>query len=253
MLQRPVSAWPALPVLGAVHNRQAPHDITIDPNFCLNACDEQAGFHSVLSAPYYLNYISYGMDWVKYYQTEPTNYTGGAKAEQDGLLGGIEACFWSEYIDSTNFIARAWPRVAAVAERAWSDKSVVDVAEAQARIHDFRCKLLDRVRVRAPNPHSVCPPWLMCLTGGFFGSSVPPLSRSAVCSTRSAIDSSCAHCDACKDVLSSLWACVGAWLSACVFTHARTSVTPVVRGILHAGTQCRAYWDLRERRMPDKS
>ena len=36
-----------------------------------------AGFHTVLSAPFYLNYISYGDDWKKYYTTEPSNFTGG--------------------------------------------------------------------------------------------------------------------------------------------------------------------------------
>jgi len=103
-----------------------------------------AGFHTVLSAPFYLNYISYGMDWPKYYNVEPSNFTGGEKAEKDGLVGGIEACFWSEYIDSSNFMPRAWPRVTAVAERAWSTKETRDLVDAQARIHEFRCKAIDR-------------------------------------------------------------------------------------------------------------
>jgi hexosaminidase len=33
-----------------------------------------AGYHAVLSAPFYLNYISYGSDWPKYYQVEPTAF-----------------------------------------------------------------------------------------------------------------------------------------------------------------------------------
>jgi len=103
-----------------------------------------AGFKSVLSAPFYLNVISYGMDWSKYYQVEPANFTGGEVAESQGLLGGVEACFWSEYIDSTNFISRAWPRATAVAERGWSPKTVRDLSDAQARIAEFRCKLIGR-------------------------------------------------------------------------------------------------------------
>ena len=103
-----------------------------------------AGYHTVLSAPFYLNYISYGADWPKYYLVEPSNFTGGATAEAKGLVGGIEACFWSEWIDSTNFASRAWPRVSAVAERAWSTKDTRDLADAEARIHEFRCKLIDR-------------------------------------------------------------------------------------------------------------
>jgi len=104
----------------------------------------KAGFHSVLSAPFYLNYISYGLDWVKYYKTEPSDFEGGAEAEKSGLLSGLEVCMWSEFVDATNFIPRSWPRTAAVAERAWSDKSVTDVDSAQARIQEFRCKLLER-------------------------------------------------------------------------------------------------------------
>jgi hexosaminidase len=104
----------------------------------------QAGYHSVLSAPFYLNYISYGEDWPKYYSVEPSNFTGGAEADKNGLIGGLEVCMWSEYVDATNFISRIWPRAAAVAERAWSAKDVTDVNDARYRIAEFRCKLLDR-------------------------------------------------------------------------------------------------------------
>ena len=127
-----------------------------------------AGFHSVLSAPFYLNYISYGEDWPKYYQTEPSNFTGGAKADSDGLISGLEGelghllfhnflcwisptlalsfsvCMWSEFVDAANFAPREWPRAAAVGERAWSPKSVTDVSDARHRLHEFRCKLLSR-------------------------------------------------------------------------------------------------------------
>ena len=104
----------------------------------------QAGFHAVLSAPYYLNIIKYGPDWLSYYQVEPSNFTGGPAAEKSRSIAGVKACFWSEWIDSTNLIARAWPRAAAVAERAWSPKSVTDGMDAQARIHELRCKLIAR-------------------------------------------------------------------------------------------------------------
>ncbi|EGD79101.1 hypothetical protein PTSG_11831 [Salpingoeca rosetta] len=100
----------------------------------------KAGYHSVLSAPFYLNYISYGQDWVNYYKVEPTDFDA-PEADKDRLVGGIEACMWSEYVDATNFIARFWPRAAAVAERAWSAKNVTDVSSAGPRLHEFRCKL----------------------------------------------------------------------------------------------------------------
>jgi len=103
-----------------------------------------AGFHSVLSAPFYLNYISYGEDWPKYYSVEPSNFTGGAAADKAHLVGGVEVCMWSEFVDATNFISRIWPRAAAVGERGWSNKTVRDVDDARRRLHELRCKLLAR-------------------------------------------------------------------------------------------------------------
>lgn len=100
------------------------------------------GFKSVLSAPYYLNLISYGADWKKYYAVEPTDFEGGPEAEPSML--GLEVCMWSEYVDATNLISRTWPRAAAVAERMWSPKTMNNIEEAQVRIHEFRCKLLKR-------------------------------------------------------------------------------------------------------------
>ena len=75
---------------------------------------------------------------------QPANFTGGAAAEAAGLVTGVQVCLWSEFMDSTNLVARAWPRAAAVAERGWSTAGTRDVADAQARLHEFRCKLLGR-------------------------------------------------------------------------------------------------------------
>lgn len=75
---------------------------------------------------------------------EPSNFTGGAAADKAGLVGGVEVCMWSEFVDASNFIAREWPRSAAVGERGWSAKAVRDVDDARRRLHEFRCKLLAR-------------------------------------------------------------------------------------------------------------
>lgn len=32
------------------------------------------GYKAILSAPWYLNYISYGRDWTKYYEQDPTMF-----------------------------------------------------------------------------------------------------------------------------------------------------------------------------------
>lgn len=36
----------------------------------------EAGFTTILSAPWYLDYISYGQDWQRYYKVEPLNFPG---------------------------------------------------------------------------------------------------------------------------------------------------------------------------------
>lgn len=97
----------------------------------------KAGFHSVLSAPFYLNYISYGEDWPKYYSVEPSNFTGGEEADKAGLVGGVEVCMWSEFVDAANFIPREWPRAASVGERGWSNKDVRDVDDARVRLYSL--------------------------------------------------------------------------------------------------------------------
>lgn len=35
-----------------------------------------AGFTTILSAPWYLDYISYGQDWQRYYKVEPLSFPG---------------------------------------------------------------------------------------------------------------------------------------------------------------------------------
>jgi hexosaminidase len=104
----------------------------------------KGGNRVVLAAPFYLNLISYGLDWHTYYNTEPTDFPGGAAAEANGLVSGVEATMWSEYVDATNFISRSWARTAAVAERAWSAATVTDINDASRRMHQWRCKALVR-------------------------------------------------------------------------------------------------------------
>jgi len=35
-----------------------------------------SGLKAILASPWYLDYISYGADWTKYYQAEPLNFNG---------------------------------------------------------------------------------------------------------------------------------------------------------------------------------
>ncbi|XP_063819929.1 beta-hexosaminidase subunit beta isoform X1 [Pseudophryne corroboree] len=101
-----------------------------------------AGFSAILSAPWYLDYISYGQDWLKYYKVEPLCFKGTEQQKQ--LVIGGEACLWGEFVDATNLTPRLWPRACAVAERLWSDKDVTSVGDAYSRLIKHRCRMVRR-------------------------------------------------------------------------------------------------------------
>ncbi|KAM6902626.1 beta-hexosaminidase subunit beta isoform 2-T2 [Xenentodon cancila] len=114
-----------------------------------------AGYTTVLSAPWYLDYISYGQDWQKYYKVEPLNFNG--TEEQYKLVIGGEACLWGEYVDATNLTPRLWPRASAVAERLWSARNVTDINDAFNRLSAHRCRMVERGIRAQPLFSSFCP------------------------------------------------------------------------------------------------
>ncbi|XP_036619486.1 beta-hexosaminidase subunit beta [Trichosurus vulpecula] len=101
-----------------------------------------AGYAAVLAAPWYLDYISYGQDWKKYYSVEPLNFVGTTK-QKDLVIGGT-AALWGEYVDATNLSPRLWPRASAVAERLWSPQKVRNLDDAYDRLTEHRCRMLRR-------------------------------------------------------------------------------------------------------------
>jgi hexosaminidase len=115
----------------------------------------KAGYFSILSSPWYLNVIEYGVDWTSFYLSDPTNFTGSI-AQKALVLGG-ELSMWGEWVDATNLVGRTFPRGSAVAERLWSPASQRDIGDATARIADHRCRLLARGLAAEPLDPGYCP------------------------------------------------------------------------------------------------
>jgi hexosaminidase len=65
---------------------------------------------------------------------DPLPDTLGLSPEEAARLMGGEACMWGEHIGPETIDSRIWPRLAAVAEKLWSQASVKDVHDMYQRL-----------------------------------------------------------------------------------------------------------------------
>lgn len=100
----------------------------------------ESGYRAILSSCWYMNYIDYGQDWVKFYQCDPADRKYIEPNLSHLVLGG-EICMWSEFVDDTNVITRSWPRASAAAERLWSASDVIDLSDFMHRLEQIRCRM----------------------------------------------------------------------------------------------------------------
>jgi hexosaminidase len=90
------------------------------------------GYRGVLSFGYYLDHMN---PTSFHYAVDPLGGAAGAldSGQAARVLGG-EACMWVEYVSPETVDSRIWPRMAAIAERLWSPREVVDVNSMYARM-----------------------------------------------------------------------------------------------------------------------
>ena len=95
------------------------------------AAAARQGYGSILSSGYYLDAMASAAD---HYRVDPLPDSLGLTPDQSKLVLGGEACMWGEVIAPETIDSRIWPRTAAIAERFWSPKTLVDPDDMYRRL-----------------------------------------------------------------------------------------------------------------------
>ncbi|XP_047350044.1 beta-hexosaminidase subunit alpha-like [Vespa velutina] len=116
----------------------------------------KAGHPVLLSACWYLDHISNGGDWKKYYTCDPLGFPAPPEVDLRDLMLGGEACMWGEFVDRNNIHPRIWPRASAAAERLWSEQAE-SLTEASRRLEEHACRMNRRgIPAQPPNGPGFC-------------------------------------------------------------------------------------------------
>jgi hexosaminidase len=115
----------------------------------------KAGKFGVYSTCWYLDQLSTGSDWQKFYECELLDFDG--TDEQKKLVLGGEALMFSEAVNEYSIMPRVWPGASAVAEKLWSAQDVNDVEAAKPRLEEHGCRMNRRgIASQPPNGPGVC-------------------------------------------------------------------------------------------------
>lgn len=103
------------------------------------------------SSSWYLDWLT--VTWKQMYAVEPCKGIDDKLCDSLVLGGGGE--MWGETVDASNIQATIFPRLAAIAERLWSPRTITDVDVAEPRYAHFRCLLNSRGVGAAPHANAV--------------------------------------------------------------------------------------------------
>jgi hexosaminidase len=98
------------------------------------------GYTGILSSGYYLDHMRTA---AYHYAVDPVRADSGLTEQEAARILGGEACMWGEYVSPENIDSRIWPRMAAIAERFWSPRTVTDVADMYRRLEAISVQLED--------------------------------------------------------------------------------------------------------------
>lgn len=113
------------------------------------------GLPALLSSCWYLDHLSTGGDWRKFYNCDPHDFVG-TQTQKDLVLGG-EACMWAEVVNDHNIVQRIFPRVSATAEKLWSQEDVTDTNDAARRLEEHSCRMnLRGISAQPPSGPGFC-------------------------------------------------------------------------------------------------
>jgi hexosaminidase len=118
---------PATPTSAVIHSWRGKHE-GLKESTLIEAAKK--GYQGVLSNGYYIDRM---LSVEHHYLVDPIGDAVLTKEERKRILGA-ETTMWSELVTSLTIDSRIWPRTAAIAERFWSAKEVIDVDNMKNRL-----------------------------------------------------------------------------------------------------------------------